>query len=632
MDAARAGRVVGGKYEVLTLVGEGGMSRVWLARDLGLGKLWALKEVRAGASAEQTQANRKAILDEANFMKRLDHPAIPRVVDMLAEDGATFVVMDYVEGRSLGAVLRERGRLTQEEAVDVGLQLCDVLSYLHGRTPAVVYRDLKPSNVMLREDGSVRLVDFGIAEELLGGRDDGRVIGSAGYSAPEQVSAEAHEAHPTDTRADVYALGTTLYSLLTGIVPRRVEAPDGSVGHELDLRPLRQVDPGLSDGLERVLALATRRDPAERYQTMGEMRYDLAHHEELTEAHRASLRRKVRLFRGRLACAVALACLGAACLGGRLAVREGSREALAHEAAAASTAGTGEGGQGPSEAERLLGRAIEASPSTLDTYESLLGVYRADQVLTPSESARWMRVWKDHGQALEADGRYARLCYDVGVLYLCYYDGRDAAPRGELPVEGQGAVERVTRSAEWFSRARAACDPGRGDYRGLAVGDSLDEYAATLAYGRIAEFHTRFEQAGREGRDLAGPYQDFWQGLAGALEGPGEGPAVAERAEPIVCLRLCQVACEALRSPTYLAGLMRAGVSEEEARRLLACVRERTDGLEGFAESNQGTAAALWREVSGGLPLAEDNVSRTFGSPVVRMGAGGASGGGGGGA
>ena len=144
------------------------MSCVWLARDRRLGKLWAIKEIRPDATGPQDAANRQALVDEANLMKRLDHPAIPRVVDIIDEDGTIFVVMDYVEGRSLSAVMAEReAPFEQEQVIDWGLQLCDVLGYLHSIAPPagqpVLYRDLKPSNVILREDGSIRLIDFGIA-------------------------------------------------------------------------------------------------------------------------------------------------------------------------------------------------------------------------------------------------------------------------------------------------------------------------------------------------------------------------------------------------------------------------------------------------------------------------------------
>lgn len=612
------GRVVGGKYELLAPIGRGGMSEVWLCRDLRLDKLWAIKEIRPGVDGAQAEANRRAILDEAYFIKRLDHPAIPRVVDVLEEGPSVFVVMDYVDGTSLAEALTRRGRpFEQDDVIDWGVQLCDVLGYLHGRRPPVVYRDLKPANVMLRADGSVKLVDFGIAEELEPGRgDDGRVIGSPGYSAPEQVEERMHEEHPTDTRADVYALGATLHSLVTGEVPRLVRGPDGGSSYELRLHPIREADPALSDGLERVLLRATRRDPDDRYQTIGEMRYDLEHHEELTQEHREAQLRRLRAFRGRLWGSLVALALGVSCLLGSACLRATSYEALVHEAESARA-------DDPTGAERLFAQAADVDPSRMRAYEGLVSAYKDDGTFSPDESRQWTLVWQAHGQGLAGDARYARLCYDVGVLYLCYYDylGSEDGGQGRADgvVRGQAAVENATRSAEWFSRAREACDPEAGDYRGLRVDDDLDEYAATCAYEQIGRFHTRFSQASREGRDAGGTYRDFWEGLESALLDGDGGRSVASRSEPMVQLRLCQVAFETIASPTYLEGLLRAGVGRGDAQALLDAVKSRVDGLGGFASSAGPSAAALYDEVEGGYDAAVGNVGRTYGSPVATL-------------
>ena len=143
------GRVVDNKYEIIAAIGKGGMSNVWLGRDRRLNKLWAVKEIKPSTRGRQAQANRQAIIDEANFMKRLDHPAIPRVVDIIDTGASIFVVMDYVNGTALNKVLAQQGEpFSQDEVIDWGIQLCDVLEYLHNLRPPegnpVVYRDLKP--------------------------------------------------------------------------------------------------------------------------------------------------------------------------------------------------------------------------------------------------------------------------------------------------------------------------------------------------------------------------------------------------------------------------------------------------------------------------------------------------------
>ena len=399
------GRVIDNKYELIAAIGKGGMSNVWLGRDRRLDKLWAVKEIKPNVIGAQGAANRQAIIDEANFMKRLDHPAIPRVVDIIDNGRAIFVVMDYVNGRALSRALRQQGGpFDQADVIDWGIQLCDVLGYLHSLNPPVVYRDMKPGNVMLRDDGSVKLIDFGIADELLPGRGgDGRRIGSPGYSAPEQIDREMHKTTPTDTRADIYALGTTLYSLVTGIIPQRVRNADGSEDVEFDLRPIREVNPALSDGFEQVILRATMRDPDQRYQTVDEMRYDLEHYEELTQEYRAVQQRKLDTFWTRVrASGIALA-VGVACMIGSMLLRNSSYDTLMHEASVASTeevnvvAGNVSKGEtrtaDASEAEEDYTRAINVAPTRIEPYERLLEVYKADEVFTPTEARRFAHIW-----------------------------------------------------------------------------------------------------------------------------------------------------------------------------------------------------------------------------------------------
>lgn len=266
-------RVVGGAYELLMRVGHGGMSDVWLGRDRRSGSFWAIKETTANP-----MVNRLAAVREGRMLRQLDHPAIPHLADVFEDGSAVFVVMDFVEGRSLERALRERDHepFAWEEVARWGVQLSEALGYLHGRTPPVVYRDMKPGNVMLCTDGTVKLVDFGIAMELVAGRrDDGRLAGSPGYAAPEQLERDFRRVHSIDARSDIYALGATLYSAATGDVPRHVRQADGHERYELAVRPICEARPDIPREFEAVICRATMREPGDRYQTAGEMRSDL---------------------------------------------------------------------------------------------------------------------------------------------------------------------------------------------------------------------------------------------------------------------------------------------------------------------------------------------------------------------
>lgn len=155
--------VIGKRYQLLAKIGVGGMSTVYLALDTVLNKQWAAKEIKDVADPEQRELIVQSIVTEANMIKSFDHPAIPRIVDLVDEHGTLYVIMDYVEGRALSSVLAADGPQSEDDVVGWGLQLCDALEYLHRRTPPVIYRDMKPSNVMLKPNGLVQIIDFGIA-------------------------------------------------------------------------------------------------------------------------------------------------------------------------------------------------------------------------------------------------------------------------------------------------------------------------------------------------------------------------------------------------------------------------------------------------------------------------------------
>ena len=213
---ARMGEIIDGKYEVLREIGRGGMSVVYLAMDRRLNKQWAIKEFRKDKDDANKQVALKALLDEANLMKKFDHPTLPRIVDIIELPETVYVVMDYIEGESLNKVLDAYGAQPQEAVIEWAKQLSEVLYYLHTQNPPVIYRDMKPANIMLKPDGTVRFIDFGIAREYKEGKEgDTEAIGTRGYAAPEQFGGRGQ----TDARTDIYSLGVTLYHLVTGKNP-----------------------------------------------------------------------------------------------------------------------------------------------------------------------------------------------------------------------------------------------------------------------------------------------------------------------------------------------------------------------------------------------------------------------------
>ena len=205
---ARIGQIVDGKFRILRSVGHGGMSRVYLARDIRLEKKWIIKEIPKHGSGGKNSLLIQAALSEAQIIKSLDHPAVVRIVDITQDDHAIYIVEDYVEGIPLQEAVRERRPLEPEDLRNWAEQLCHVMIYLHSRKPPVIYRDFKPENIILTESGHIRLIDFGIARRYRPENSRDTVyMGTVQYAAPEQFEEFGAQ---TDQRTDIYGFGKTL--------------------------------------------------------------------------------------------------------------------------------------------------------------------------------------------------------------------------------------------------------------------------------------------------------------------------------------------------------------------------------------------------------------------------------------
>lgn len=277
------GSLVDGKYKILNKVGQGGMSVVYLAMNEKANKQWAVKEVRKDG-VKDFEVVKQGLVAEIDILKKLSHPNLPSIVDVIDSEESFIIIMDYIQGNSLNKALAEYGAQPQENVIEWAKQLCDVLGYLHSRTPAIIYRDMKPANVMLKPDGNVTLIDFGTAREFKEKNlADTTCLGTVGYAAPEQFGGMGQ----TDARTDIYCLGATLYHLVTGMNP--CEPP-------YEIKPIREINPGLSSGLERIILKCTQRDPNDRYQSAAELMYALEHYEEIDDLYRKKQKKKLNTF------------------------------------------------------------------------------------------------------------------------------------------------------------------------------------------------------------------------------------------------------------------------------------------------------------------------------------------------
>ena len=246
-----------GRYKTLDLIGKGGMSKVYLAESTTLGTKWAIKAVDKKLNAQFD------LLAEPNILKKLNHPALPRIIDIEEDETNIYILEDYIDGRSLDSRLKTEKRFDEETVINWSKQLCDVLIYLHNQKPnPIIYRDMKPANIIVTKENRVKLIDFGIAREFKIENDsDTTYMGTRGYAAPEQYGSSQ-----TDQRTDIYSLGVTMYHLITGKSPN--EPP-------YEFKKIREIDPNFSEGMEYIINKCIQNDPTKRYQSMEELLYDL---------------------------------------------------------------------------------------------------------------------------------------------------------------------------------------------------------------------------------------------------------------------------------------------------------------------------------------------------------------------
>lgn len=252
------------RYKIEGQLGGGGQGAVYQARDLNFPearRLVAIKEMHVTASDPNLRASTmKTFQREANILATLNHPAIPKIYDFFDQNDRAYLVMEYINGRDLEAILVKTKTLPINKIVEWAIDLCDVLQYLHSHQPEpIIFRDMKPANIMIDSLGKVRLVDFGIAKIFVSGLPQ-TMIGTEGYSAPEQYKGKANPL------SDVYSLGASLHHVITRIDPR-LEPP-----FSFAERPIIELNPEVSPALDAIVMKALEFEPDKRFQNCGEMK------------------------------------------------------------------------------------------------------------------------------------------------------------------------------------------------------------------------------------------------------------------------------------------------------------------------------------------------------------------------
>ena len=459
----KIGSVIDGKYKILNIVGRGGMSIVYLAMNEKANKQWAIKEIIKN-DYRDLAVERK----EIEMMKRLKHPNLPAIVDVIEQKESLLIVMDYIEGRSLEDIVQEYGPQEETLVVKWAKQLCDVLHYLHTQTPPIIYRDMKPSNVMLKPDGNIMLIDFGAAREYKATNlKDTVLLGTKGYAAPEQYRSDGQ----SDARTDIYSLGVMVFRLLSGTEP-------------VMLCPIREICPNVSVGIEKILLKCTRVAKRERYQSAAQLYDAFSRYWEYDESFQREQKRKLWIFM--IPFVLAICFLTSLILFFVLekVTRENNYQAYLAAAANSTT---------KAEEFENYKHSIRLNPAREEAYLTLLhDMLLDDGIFTIEESETLRAILISH----DADGKtneqsfqtnepgYAQFSYELGITYFYKYEDKS----NKKNAKGYFEIAAVSESLSDKKKKRAE--------RLLVISD----YYNTIGI---------MDEAG----DIFVTYQDFWKDL-----------------------------------------------------------------------------------------------------------------------
>lgn len=526
----KVGDLIDGKYKILNEIGRGGMSTVYLAINEKANKPWAVKEVRKNGISNR-ELVKQSLMVEINLLKKLKHKGLPSIVDIIDQQDNYLIVMDYIEGITLENIMQEEGVQPQEKVVDWAIQLCDVLQYLHTRKPAIIYRDMKPSNIMLRSDGSVVLIDFGTAREFKERHvEDTTCLGTQGYAAPEQFGGMGQ----TDERTDIYSLGATMYRLVTGHNPS--EPP-------YEMYPITHWNPRLSTGLEGIIAKCTSKDPKSRYQSVQEVRYALEHYRDLDLDSIRRYRRNLRIL---LAAGGMTVMLFGASGVSYAAADHMQKDEYAYNLEA--------GRRSPNKQDSIAfyQKAIQTDCAGEEAYDQLLTLFTQDGVLDEQEEKVLLQLSISVDKYLERykmqnpDG-YAGLCYRIGSSYWYYYEHEE---------------KRQAGAVAWFESTKAGFEGNP---------EKEQEWKRASTYVEIGNFYQRIVPAQISGTDQ-GMYGEYWNNLRRLKEWNDEAPD-----RDLVTLRLYrEIVTKTLE---YAGYLQEDGVPPQEMEELLKEISQQTENM-----------------------------------------------------
>lgn len=512
------GTLIDGKYKILSEIGRGGMSIVYLAINEKANKTWAIKEVRRDGKNDYNMV-RQNLITEIDTLKAIKHPKLPSIADIIEDDDSFIIVMDYIEGRSMDTILEEKGSQPEEYVKEWAKQLCDVLGYLHSQSPPIIYRDMKPSNIMLRPDGDISIIDFGTAKRYdinLQSNESTTCLGTPGYAAPEQYGGRGR----TDERTDIYALGMTLYTLLTNIDPRRSVIADKSI---------RKINPAFSRGLDKIIVKCTQDDANLRYQSCAELMYDLEHMDILDDEYNKKSKIKIGTFLLTTVLSIGLAVSGVSFRFIAESKATDNYTELLQEAEQTSDY---------NEKVKLYEKCIKIPDKAgeKDAYLGLLDTYKNNDdnnVFSVEEAGNIEKIIMNNRKYLENNKEaYVDICYEIGKMFWYHYDSPDQ-------------VTRAKNSVKWFEIVKNQAP------------DNYENIGMAEVYSYIGTFYRDIAMKVAEASDK-GMYKNLYDDISQLVN----DVATDENESEIVRLELLEMSRSAIHQ--YATKFKVDGVSKED--------------------------------------------------------------------
>ena len=398
----RQGDILENRYRIENLIDEGGMSKVWRAQDMYINTVWAVKEIDKHKREFLDAMDSDGKIPEFEFLKKLNHPAFPRIVHEIDEPGALYIVMDYVEGENLLKILELYGRPKEEDVAAWMVEACDAIDYLHQN--GIIHRDIKPSNMMVDKQGNLKIIDMGSA--CSPGKTE-KPLGTHGYASPE------HYKCFVDERSDIYSIGMTIYHLLTD---------DDPTVEGFKRKPLRDVDKNISSGLSKIVDKAAASKPDDRYQGCKVLADTLYSYKKLEDEYILGLKKKIKKAVLGLSLGLAGILISAALIFTGISQERKTFDALMNSETVDETLRIKE-----------LKEAISLRPKESSPYIEIIRTYSKDGLFTEEELADVTGVYQENKERLGRGSAFAEINYEIGESILTYYTGKtDNSNRAKL--------------------------------------------------------------------------------------------------------------------------------------------------------------------------------------------------------